>query len=196
MARSSARPSPRQNPHNGKNELAGGTPTEGSDRRTLAPAVTRAFTPAVPPVVTPLATSSSADSSVVKYSEDDLQQILRTVLDFRPLSPIPAPAAAPHYKGPRKRPLKARFPDIYWGKMHLECYNFFQQCEDHFATAGTMGSNRVPFAATFLKDTVPFRWQQHQRKVEDQTNISISWEGFKAFLRQSLGESEAFVDTI
>ena len=59
-----------------------------------------------------------------------------------------------------------------------------------------MGSNQVPFAATFLKDTALFRWQQHQCKVEDQTNVSISWEGFKAFFRQSLGKSEAFVDTI
>ena len=49
---------------------------------------------------------------------------------------------------------------------------------------------------TFLKDTAFYRWQQHQRKVEDQTNTPISWEGFKAFLCQSLGESKAFVDTI
>ena len=78
----------------------------------------------------------------------------------------------------------------------MECYNFFRQCEDHFATAGATGLNRVPLAAIFLKDIALFRWQQHQRKVEDQTNTLISWEGFKAFFRQSLGKSEAFVDTI
>ena len=112
MARSSARRSPRQNPHDGEDELAGGTSTEGSDRRTPAPAASRTPTPTVASVVAPLATSGSADSSVVRYLEDDLQQILRTVLDFRPLAPVPAPvvAAAPHYKGPRERPLKARFP--------------------------------------------------------------------------------------
>ena len=122
--------------------------------------------------------------------------MFRTVLDSRPLVPVLAPATDLHYKGPCERPLKAWFLDIYRGKTYLECYNFFQQCEDHFAITGTTGSNRVPFAATFLKDTALFCWQQHQRKVEDQTNIPISWEEFKAFLRQSLGESKAFVDTI
>ena len=59
-----------------------------------------------------------------------------------------------------------------------------------------MGLNRVLFAATFLKDTALFQWQQHQRKVKDQTNVPISWERFKAFFCQSLGEYETFVDTI
>ena len=125
MAQSSACRSPRQNLHNGKDKLGGRTPTEGSDRRTLAPTASRAPTPAVTPIVAQLATSGSANSSVVRYLEDDLQRILRTVLDSRPLALVPAPAAAPHYEGPRERPLKARFPDIYWGKTHLECYNFF-----------------------------------------------------------------------
>ena len=72
MAQSSARCSPRQNPHNGKDKLAGGTLTKRNDRRTPTPAATRAPTPAVAPVIAPLAASCSADSSVVKYSEDDL----------------------------------------------------------------------------------------------------------------------------
>ena len=59
-----------------------------------------------------------------------------------------------------------------------------------------MGPNRVPFAAIFLKNTALFRWQQYQHKVEDQTNVPISWEGFKAFFYQSLGKSKAFVNTI
>ena len=196
MARSSARCSPCQNPHDDENELAGGTPTEDSDRRTPAPTTSRASTPAVASLIALLVASGSADSSMVRYLEDDLQRILGTILDSRPLPSVPAPAAAPHYKGSHERPLKAWFPDIYQGKTHLECYNFFQQYENHFATAGATGSNQVPFAATFLQNTALFRWQQYQHKVEDQTNVPISWEGFKAFLRQSLGESEAFVDTI
>ena len=119
-------------------------------------------------------------------------------MDFRTPAPVPAPvvAAAPQSESRRKRPLKARFPDIYQGKTHLECYNFFQQCKDHFATAGATSPNRVLFAATFLKNTALFQWQQHQRKIEDQTNVSISWKGFKAFFCQSLSEFEVFVDTI
>ena len=37
-----------------------------------------------------------------------------------------------------------------------------------------MGLNQVPFAFIFLKDTALFRWQQHQHKIEDQTNVPIS----------------------
>ena len=159
MAQSSAHCSPRQNLHDGKDELAGGTPIKGNDRRTPAPVASCAPIPAVAPVVAPFAASGSANSSVVRYSEDDLQQILRTVLDSKPLAPVPAPivATAPHYKSPRKRSLKARFLHMYQGKTYLECYNFFQECKDHFATAGATSSNRVPFAATFLKDTALFR---------------------------------------
>ena len=69
-------------------------------------------------------------------------------------------------------------------------------CKDHFATTGATGPNRVPFAATFLKNIALFRWQQHQRKIEDQTNVPISWKRFKAFIRQSLSKSEVFVNTI
>ena len=161
MAQSSACRSPCQNSHDGKDEVAGGTPTKGSDRRTLTPAATRTPTSATVPVVAPLAASGSANSSRVRYSKDDLQRIFRTVFDSRPPAPVLAPvvAAVPHSECPRKRPLKAWFPDIYRGKTYLECYNFFQQCEDHFAIAGATGSNRVSFAATFLKDTALFQWQ-------------------------------------
>ena len=41
-----------------------------------------------------------------------------------------------------------------------------------------------------------FGLQQHQRKVKDQTNVPISWEGFKAFLCASLAKFEAFVNII
>ena len=96
---------------------------------------------------------------MIEYLEDNLQRILRTVLDFRPPAPVPAPvvAATLYSEGACERPLKARFPDIYWGKSHLDCHNFFQQCEDHFATASATSLNKVLFAATFLKDTALFR---------------------------------------
>ena len=127
MAQSSACCNSRQNPHNGKDELAGGTPTEGSNRHISVPAATYALTPAAALVVAPLAASGSVNSSVVRYLEDDLEQILRTVLDSRLLAPVPAPiiAIAPHFEGLRERSLKAWFLHIYWGKTHLGCYNFF-----------------------------------------------------------------------
>ena len=50
-----------------KDKHAGGTSIEGSNRRTPAPAATRAPTPAVVLVVAPLIASTSADSCVVRY---------------------------------------------------------------------------------------------------------------------------------
>ena len=169
IVQSSAHCSPCQNFHNGKDELADGIPTESSNRCTPTPAATRAPTPALAPVVAPLVVSGSANFSVIEYLKDDLQRIFKTVLDFESLAPVPTPivAAAPYYEGPRERLLKAWFLDIYWDKTHLECYNFFQQCKDYFATASATGSNRVLFAAIFLKDTALFCWQQHKHKIED-----------------------------
>ena len=88
-----------------------------------------------------------AESPVAKYTEEDLQKILRTALE----------AQAPPSDGPREKPLKARLPDVYRSKSHMEYYNFCRQCEDHFAIAGAKGPNRIPFAACFLHDRINFR---------------------------------------
>ena len=141
MAQSSACCNPCQNPHDSKDELASKTPIERCDRRTPAFTASHASTSAIAPVVALLAASGSANSSVVKYSEDDLQRILRIVFNSRPPAPVLAPAAAPHYEALCEKSLKAWFLDIYEGKTHLECYNFFQQCKDHFASAGATGPN-------------------------------------------------------
>ena len=133
MAQSSAHWSLCQNPlFDDKNELAGGTTTEGSDRHTPVPTATRDFTPTVVSVIALLVASGSANSSVVGYSEDDLQRIVKTILEARPFlppasAPVPAPviATALHYEGPCERLLKAWFPDVYRDKTYMECYNFF-----------------------------------------------------------------------
>ena len=80
---------------------------------------------------------------------------------------------------PRERPLKARTPETYWGKSHMECYHFCQQCEDHFETSGATGMNRTPFVASFLRGSISLRWAQHKRRHENVT--SITWLEFKAF---------------
>ena len=54
----------------------------------------------------------------------------------------------------------------------------------------------MPFANIFLNDIALFCWQQHKWKVKDETDVPITWEKFKAFLCQSLNESETFVNTI
>ena len=88
--------------------------------------------------------------------------------------------------------MKARFLDLYYGKSHMECYHFCQQCKDHFDTAGATGSNRTPFAASFLCGQISFRWHQHKRRGQVGP---LPWIDFKAFLQKNLGDSRAFVDT-
>ena len=69
-----------------------------------------------------------ADTSIPKYSEDDLQRIFKTVLEARAPVPVSAPAPAlvpaPVVSEMPQEKLKARFPDVYCGKSHMDCYNF------------------------------------------------------------------------
>ena len=140
---------------------------------------------------------SFALSFMARYSEKNLQQIFRTVLDFSPLSALaPAFVISQQYKNPCKRPLKARFLDMYYGKTYLKYYNFFQQCRNYFAIASTKSQNKISFAVIFINNIALFCWKKYQRKVKDETDVSITWKEFKAFFCQSLGKSEAFVDTI
>ena len=72
---------------------------------------------------------------------------------------------------PRERPLKARTPETYSGKSHMDCYHFCQQCEDYFETSGATGMNRTPFAATFLRGAISLRWAHHKRRHKRATPI-------------------------
>ena len=83
----------------------------------------------------PLGPKSPADTSVPKYSEDHLQRIFKAVLEaWAPAStPTPAPVV---FEVPREK-LKARSPNVYYKKSHIDCYNFCQQCEDYFTTQGS-----------------------------------------------------------
>ena len=132
---------------------------------------------------------SSATTSVPKYSEDDLQKIFKAALEARAFAPAFAASEIPREK------LKTLSPDVYCGKSHMDYYNFCQQCENHFATAGATGPTRIPFAASFLRDRISFRWQQYKRKRDGNSSVLVTWDEFKAFLCSSLGDSQAFVDT-
>ena len=125
-----------------------------------------------------------------QYTEEDHQIIIKlcrdSFLQAQPSCPEP---------GPRKSPLKARFLDLYHRKSHIECYQFFYQCEDHFATAGATGPNQTPFAASFLFGRISFCWNQHKLRHQA-TEDPLFWGEFKSFLRKSLGDSRSFVDVI
>ena len=111
----------RNPPAIGKDELAGPAPTEGSDTYTPAPAVSHAPTSA--PLTAPTLALAAVDS-MIRYLKADFQQILKTVLETRLPAPAPQPFVFPD--GPCERPLKARFPELYCGMTHIECYNFIQ----------------------------------------------------------------------
>ncbi len=99
--------------------------------------------PPGPPQTPPLPVSQDPDAN--RYSQQDLDRIIQTFLQ--------------NLKGGSGDKLKAKNPDVYYGRSHMECYNFCQQCEDHFATCGATGPNRIPFATSFLRDQINFRWQ-------------------------------------
>lgn len=78
---------------------------------------------------------------VPKYTKEELQQILKPVLEAQ---------ASITSKESENRLLKAYFPDDYYKKSYIECFNFCQQCEDYFAAIRVKGINQIFFTAYFL----------------------------------------------
>ncbi len=78
------------------------------------------------------------DPGANRYSQQDLDRIIQTFLQ--------------NSKGGSRDKLKAKTPVVYCSRSHMECYNFCQQCEDHFATCGATRPNRIPFVTSFLRD--------------------------------------------
>ena len=111
MARPLAYRSPRRNPPpTGKDKLTGSALTEGSDTYTPAPVVSHAQTPAstLAPALL-LALAPIDPNATVRYSDADLQQILKTVQEARLSAPSSAFQPLVFPDTPCKRPLKARF---------------------------------------------------------------------------------------
>ena len=57
----------------------------------------------------------------------------------------------------QKRPLKAKTPETYWSKSHIEYYQICQQCENYFKTSGATEMNRTPFTVSFLRGSISIR---------------------------------------
>ena len=93
MARPSTCRSLCQNPPlTGEDEPASPAQIDGSDTYTPAPAVLHAPTPAPASIPALLLAPAPVDTdAIVRYSEADLQRILRTVLEAKSLAPVPAP---------------------------------------------------------------------------------------------------------
>ena len=85
---------------------------------------------------------------------------------------------------PQKSSLKARTLEIYWGKSHIECYHFCQQCKNYFETFGAIGTNYTLFVTLLLRGSISIKWTQHKRRHK--STIFIIWSDFKIFLRKNL----------
>ncbi len=127
-------------------------------------------------------------------NNDFFQEFMQTYIKrVRGQAPVALAAPAAEVRDNTDRPLKLRNPDLYYGHLHMECYYFCQQCKDHFEVAGSLGHKRISLAAGLLKDCILNRWQQHKTCMQRNRLASMTWDEFKAFLRKSLGESNAFI---
>lgn len=129
-----------------------------------------------------------ASTPVLKYTEEDLQKwFIQAQVHEQAQVHWPDQATGELY-------IEPRFPDLYFGKSHMECFEFCLQCENHFDIAGITGFNRSTVAASFLRGRINYRWHQHKRRTL--VDRPLSWLDFKAFLRKHLRNSWPFVDSI
>ena len=125
---------------NGQQVLAGSNqPEEAIVKTTLISST--ASSPSQVPTLVPVPTL---------YTQKDLQKITKLCMDLF--------LQENRREGLRESKLKAQFPDFYYGKLYMECYNSCQQYKDHFNTAGATGLNRTLFATFFLCGQISFRW--------------------------------------
>ncbi len=137
-----------------------------------------------------------APAPALALNNDLFQEFMRTCIEKVQAQASAAPAApAPDVeaKDDTDKPLKPRNPDLYYGNSYMECYYFCQQYKDHFEVARSLGHKRVLFAARFLKNCILNWWQQYKTRMQCNWLAPITWDEFKAFLRKSLGKSNAFV---
>lgn len=98
----------------------------------------------------------------------------------------------------KEQSVKARLSEIHLGKLHLDCYQFYQHCKDYFDIATINKNNNTPFAVFFLCEGIRTHWiqQKHQQIQETQLDLIISWKEFKAFFYDNCGNSKTFVKEI
>ncbi len=122
-----------------------------------------------------------------------MRTCIEKIRDQAPAAPMALAAPALEARDNTNRPFKPQNPNLYYDNLHMECYYFCQQCKDHFEVAGSLSHKRIPFVARFLKNHILNRWQQHKTRMQGNWLATMTWDKFKAFLRKSLGKSNAFV---
>ena len=71
-----------------------------------------------------IAVATIATTNILKYFEDDLQKIFKTVLEAQASVSAPALIPAPAVSKMPQNELKTGSPDIYCGKSYMDNYNF------------------------------------------------------------------------
>ena len=126
----------------GEDKLAGTTFTRGSNTPTPTPAVLCAPNPA---------------PAIALFSDNKLfKQFMKVYLEAQ------VPGQIEMDSKPRKKTLRARFPNLYYSNVHMNCYQFCQQCKDPFEIVGAKKLNRILFVALFLRGLVTQQWLQHK----------------------------------
>lgn len=54
--------------------------------------------------------------------------------------------------------LKSQNADLYYGQLHKEYYDFYQQYKDHFEFFRSLGHKSIPFTIDFLKNHILNSW--------------------------------------
>ena len=121
---------------------------KGSFSGSISPAPSRNPTPG-PKLVSPLILAP-VPAPTSPSSNDLFKQFIKAYLESNqePRQPL----------AERERSLKDKLLEVYYDKSHIDCYHFCQQGEDYFETAGATGTNRTPFAASFLCGNISVRW--------------------------------------
>lgn len=137
---------------------------------------------------------SLATFQIPKYIEDDLQQIVKTILGVQPF--IGHGQDRRTSKNPPEWASQLKVLEVYKSKSYMNYYNFIQKCKEYFATSKFRGCNRVLFAVTFLRKKALNQQQQYRCKIEVKILIPPTWAEFEVFLQKSLGETHIFIDNI
>ena len=154
----------------------------------LGPASSHNTIPGTTSVFAPASTLVFASAPILVVINKLFKQFMKTYLksNQRPKQP-------PTERG---ETLNTKVPKVYYVKLYIDCYHFYQRCKDYFETARATKANRNLFAAFFFRGNISLRWTQFKCHHQDEELNPITWAVFNVFLQKNLGKSKSFVDNI
>lgn len=86
--------------------------------------------------------------------------------------------------------------DLYYSKLHMDCYYFCSHYKDYFETTWAIEANQISFTAFFFYENISMRWTRFKCCHQGEKVASITCTKFKAFQQKNLRKSRSFVDSI